>query len=292
MYSVLNLTAPINGINNCGHIGHIVADFSQVCELANTNGFDAVNIDLNAVEKIGLDAAKSLMQRFNLKAASFGLPVDLFADAETFNHQLHHFERHAEMANGLDCSVVLTYLPPFSDTLNFNDLFVRTSDRLHRIKPILEKNKIKIGFEFIGPTETRQSTKYDFIHTIDGVRALIASSDLYGLAGFKLDIHHWQNSGAGVLDIAHLDLNYLLYIELNDGLKGYDIFTIPEFERELPFATGVTHIEGFLRALKKKGYQGPVAVEPWSQRIQDMPLKEAIGAVKRSLDKCLSLVRG
>nr|VFJ71307.1 MAG: hypothetical protein BECKFW1821C_GA0114237_102638 [Candidatus Kentron sp. FW] len=153
----------------------------------------------------------------------------------------------------------------------------------------MKKYDIKIGFEFIGPTETRRNTKYDFIHTMDGTRALIAASDLYGYGGFKFDVHHWQNSGAGVLDIHHLDPEYLLYIELNDGLKGYDIFTMPEFERELPFETGVTDIKGFLRALHKKGYQGPVAVEPWNNEIKNMPLDKAVQVVKHSLDRCLRL---
>ena len=42
------------------------------------------------------------------------------------------------------------------------------------------------------PTETRIHSKYDFIHTIDGVRCLISAADLYQNAGFKLDIHHWR----------------------------------------------------------------------------------------------------
>ncbi|MBR8835613.1 MAG: hypothetical protein DSM106950_16775 [Stigonema ocellatum SAG 48.90 = DSM 106950] len=106
----------------------------------------------------------------------------------------------------------------------------------------------------------------------------------------KFDVHHWQNSGASVLDIHHLDLEYILYIELNDGLSGYDMFSIPEFERELPLTTGVTKILAFLQALYKKGYTGPVAVEPWNEKIRNMPLDAAVKTVKQSLDQCLSLI--
>jgi sugar phosphate isomerase/epimerase len=181
-------------------------------------------------------------------------------------------------------------LPPFSDDLNFNDRFIRTVERLRRLAPILRHYDIRIGFEFIGPTETRRDTKYDFIHTMDGTRALIASAGLYGHAGYKLDVHHWQHSGAGLLDLHHCDLEYLLYVELNDGLPGYDSQTMPEFTRELPLTNGVNDVAGFLRALDRKGYRGPVVVEPWNQRIKDLPVEDAIATVKDALDRCLSLV--
>nr|VFK59778.1 MAG: Sugar phosphate isomerase/epimerase [Candidatus Kentron sp. TUN] len=248
MYSVLNIT---DDITHCGNIGHVVDDFQKVLELAHKNDFAGVNVDLT-LGTSGPDI-KKLLDRYSLKPVSFGFPIKLFDTEQAFGNSLDDFEAQAKIASELGCHLTLCYIPPYSDELNFNNLFIRTSKRLNRLKPTLDKYHIKIGFEFIGPTETRRKTKYDFIHTIDGIRALIAASDLYGYGGFKFDVHHWQNSGAGILDIHHLDLEYLLYIEINDGLKGYDIFTMPEFERELPFETGVTDIKGFLRTLHKKG---------------------------------------
>lgn len=290
MYPILNLTAPIGTLNHCGHIGHIVNDFEKICYLANKYQFEGINIDLTVLKSLNIYECKQLLSQLNLKPVSFGIPVDLFGSQKEFAQNLPEFELQAKQANEIGCHLTLCYLPPFADDLNFNDLFIQTSNRLRELKPILEKYDIKIGFEFIGPTETRRSTKYDFIHTIDGTRALIASAGLYGYGGFKLDVHHWQNSGAGVLDIHHLDLEYILYVELNDGLPGYDIFTIPEFERELPFTTGVTKVEEFLKALHQKGYQGPVAVEPWNHGIKNMPLEDAVKTVKESLDKSLSFI--
>ena len=162
--------------------------------------------------------------------------------------------------------------------------------RLNLLKDILIDNNIKIAFEFIGPTETRIHSKYDFIHTIDGVRCLISASDLYQYAGFKLDIHHWQHSGASLLDLQHLDLNYILYLELNDGLIGYNQFTIPEFKRTLPLETGVNNVHGFLMTLYQKGFRGPVAVEPWNEELASITLEEAIKKSKQSLDNCFKLI--
>lgn len=291
MYPILNLTAPIDNLNHCGHIGHIVNDFEKICYLAHQYQFEGINIDLTMPNLLNIYECQQLLSQFNLKPVSFGIPVNLFGTQKEFEKKLPEFELQAKQAYEIGCQLTLCYLPPFAENLNFNDLFIQTSDRLREIKPILERNDIKIGFEFIGPTETRRRTKYDFIHTIDCTRALIASAGLYGYGGFKLDIHHWQNSGAGVLDIHHLDLEYILYVELNDGLPGYDMFNIPEFERELPLTTGVTKIKDFLIALNKKGYQGPVAVEPWNEKIKNMPLEAAVKTVKQSLDQCLSLIK-
>jgi sugar phosphate isomerase/epimerase len=288
MYSVLNIT---DDITHCGNIGHVANDFQKICHLADKYQFEGINIDLSIPNPLSPSQRKQLLRQLNLKPVAFGFPVKLFDSQKEFEESIDEFELQAKQANEIGCNLTLCYIPPFSDGLNFNDRFVQTSDRLRELKPILEKYDIKIGFEFIGPTETRRSTKYDFIHTIDGTRALIASAGLYGYGGFKFDIHHWQNSGASVLDIHHMDLDYILYVELNDGLPGYNIFTIPEFERELPFATGVTDVEDFLVALHKKGFQGPIAVEPWNQKIKTMCLENAVKTVKESLDKCLSFIK-
>ena len=288
MYPILNLTDPWG---HCGNIGHLVNDFQKICHLAHKYQFDGINIDLSTPDTLSTSEWKKLLLQLNLKPVSFSFLVNLFDSQKEFEHSLSEFELQAQKAKELGCHLTLCYLLPFSNDLNFNDRFIQTSNRLREVKPILEKNDIKIGFEFIGPTETRSNTKYDFIHTIDATRALIASAGLYGYGGFKLDVHHWQNSGAGVLDLQHMDLEYILYVELNDGLPGYDIFTIPEFERELPLMTGVTKVEDFLKALYKKGYRGPIAIEPWNEKIKNMPLEEAIQLVRNSLEKCLSLVK-
>jgi hypothetical protein len=290
MYATLNLTSPIRGINHCGHIGHRVDDILTVCELANRHGFTGVNLDFAAFGSLSLEDVGALLSKHELRPAAFGLSADLFGSDANFSASLEGFEQEARKARQLHCGVALCYLPPFSEKLCYADLFRQTSQRLRQLKPILTDHQIKIGFEFIGPTTTRQQSRHDFIHTIDGTRALIACSELEGLAGFKLDIHHWQNSGAGTLDLHHLDPDTILYVELNDGLPGHTIFTMPEFERELPLHTGVSRIPEFMLALQNLGYGGPVVVEPWNAAIAALPLDMAIQQVKTSLDRCLALL--
>jgi len=293
MYAVLNLTkdhdAKQNGFMS-SNIGHQEDDFSVICELASNFGFSGVNIDL-LNNNYSILEIRNLLEKYKLIPVSFHCTVEFSGSEDSFNRSLKQFIEQAKIASQIGCNLALKYIPPFSSNLNFNEHFKLYSRRVGSLKAILVDYNVKIAFEFIGPRETRLKSKYDFIHTIDGLRSLIASSDTYKYVGFKLDVHHWQHSGASVLDINHLDQEYILYIELNDGLKGFNSFSIPEFRRTLPLETGVNDIKGFLSSIYKKGYRGPVAIEPWNSFIASLPIEEAIKLTKLSLDRCFSLIR-
>lgn len=76
---------------------------------------------------------------------------------------------------------------------------------------------------------------------------------------------------AGLLDIEKLSSEEVVYVEINDGLKGdYNRFILLEFERELPQENGTIDIAGMLRKLDASGFDGPVVVEPWNAQLREM----------------------
>nr|BFD33428.1 hypothetical protein GTC16762_30460 [Pigmentibacter ruber] len=291
MYTVLNITKDHDANNSkmSSNLGHEEVDFYQSCKLAKKYGFKGINIDLEYPKYSAADM-KFFLKEFELIPASFHLTVKFDGTELQFTESLKKFQKQAKIAEEIGCSLALKYLPPFSEKLNFDNHFRLYIQRLNILKNILADHNIKIAFEFIGPAETRINSKFDFIHTIDGVRCLISASDIYNYAGFKLDIHHWQHSGASLLDLQHLDLQSILYIELNDGLVGYNSFYMPEFKRKLPLQTGVNDVKGFLSVLMQKGYLGPVAVEPWDIEISELPIEEAIFRAKKSLDDSFAII--
>ncbi|WGL58622.1 TIM barrel protein [Pigmentibacter sp. JX0631] len=291
MYTVLNITKDHDANNSkmSSNLGHEELDFYQSCKLAKKHGFKGINIDLE-YPKYSATEMKFFLNEFELKPVSFHLTVKLEGTELEYTESLKRFKQQAKMAEKIGCFLALKYIPPFSEKLNFDKNFRLYMQRLNTLKNILVDHNIKIAFEFIGPAETRINSKFDFIHTIDGVRSLISASDIYDYAGFKLDIHHWQHSGAALLDLQHLDIQSILYLELNDGLIGYSSFNMPEFKRKLPLQTGVNDVKGFLTILKQKGYLGPVAVEPWDIEISELPLEEAIFLAKKSLDDSFAVI--
>lgn len=287
----LNVTdAPAHTDNpHCGSIGHVLP-FPESCRLAEKYGFDAVNADRFYLSEQGPLQTIRLLQKHNIKPGAFAFSAAFngcYSDAD-FEQSLTGFEQDLSLCREAGFKYCVGYVQPSSDTLNYYDHFALLSGRLKRIKPLLETHDVRLGLEFIGPTTMRVQRKFDFIHTMDGLRSLIAAANAQNCVGFKLDTIHWYTSGAGLLNIEKLSPEEVVYVEINDGLKGdYDRFTLPEFQRELPGETGTIDIAGMLGKLDALGFHGPVVVEPWNQQLREMDPGDAVAKVKLALDLSL-----
>ncbi len=284
----LNVTdAPTHTDNpHCGSIGHVLL-FPESCHLAEKFGFDAVNADRHFIKEQGPVQVTDLLRQHNLKPGAFAFSAafnECHSDLD-FDQSLTTFEQDLSLCRKAGFKCCVGYVQPSSDSLGFYEHFALLCRRLKRIKQLLEMYDVRLGLEFIGPTTMRVSRKYDFIHTMDGIRSLIAAANAQKYVGIKLDTMHWYTSGAGLLDIENLCPEEIVYVEINDGLRGnYDRFSLPEFERELPGATGVIDITGMIRKLDALGFEGPVVVEPWNAQIREMNPSDAVRSIKSALD--------
>ena len=287
----LNVTdAPAHTDNpHCGSIGHVLP-FQESCRLAHKFGFDAINADRHFLREQGPAQAIHLMKQHTLKPGAFAFSAAFnacYSDAD-FEQSLTPFEQDLSLCRDAGFQCCVGYVQPSSDTLDYYDHFALLCRRLKRIKPLLDAYAVRLGLEFIGPTTMRRQRRFDFIHTLDGIRALIAAANAQNCVGIKLDAFHWYTSGAGLLDIEKLSPEEVVYVEVNDGLKGdYDRFTLPEFQRELPGATGTIDLTGMLKKLDALGFDGPIVVEPWNAQLREMSPPDAIEQTKIALDRCL-----
>ncbi len=274
---------------HCGSIGHVLP-FPESCRLASRFGFEAVNADRDFLRERGPGQAIDLMRQSGLAPGAFAFTAAFHAcytDAE-FEQSLAGFEQDLARCRDAGFTRCVGYVQPSSDTLTYHEHFALLCRRLKRITPLLEAHTVRLGLEFIGPTTMRHQRRFDFIHTLDGIRALIAAADAQHCVGLKLDAFHWYTSGAGLLDLEKLAPEEIVYVEVNDGLEGdYDRFTSPEFERELPGTTGVIDLTGMLKSLNALGFDGPIVVEPWNAQLRAMRPADAIRKVKVALDRCL-----
>jgi sugar phosphate isomerase/epimerase len=274
---------------HCGSIGHVLP-FVESCRLAEKFGFEAVNADRIFLKEQGAPETIHLMKQHNIQPGAFAFSAAFngcYTDSD-FEQSLPGFEGDLSLCREAGFTCCVGYVQPSSDTLDYYDHFNCLLGRLKRVKPLLETYDVRLGLEFIGPTTMRVRRKYDFIHTMDGIRSLIGAANAQNCVGIKLDTLHWYTSGAGLLDIEKLSPEEVVYVELNDGLQGdYDRFTLPEFQRELPQATGTIDIAGMLRKLDALGFQGPVVVEPWNAQLREMAPGDAVEKVKLALDLSL-----
>jgi sugar phosphate isomerase/epimerase len=274
---------------HCGSIGHVLP-FPESCCLAEKFGYDAVNADRFFLKEHGPIQVVGLLKQHNIKPGAFAFSAAFngcYSDSD-FEQSLTGFEQDLSLCREAGFKCCVGYVQPSSDTLGYYDHFALLYGRLKRIKPLLDAYDVRLGLEFIGPTTMRVRRKFDFIHTMDGIRSLIAAANAQNCVGFKLDSLHWYTSGAGLLDIEKLSPEEVVYVEINDGLKGdYNRFTLPEFQRELPGAVGTIDIAGMLRKLDAIGFDGPLVVEPWNAQLREMSPADAIEKVKLALDLSL-----
>ena len=77
----------------------------------------------------------------------------------------------------------------------------------------------------------------------------------------------------------------IVVVHVNDAPAGVAVDEQLDGVRDLPGATGVIDIDGFLQALAAIGYDGPVTAEPFSQRLRDLPDEEAIAETAAAMHK-------
>lgn len=111
-----------------------------------------------------------------------------------------------------------------------------------------------------------------------------------GNAGIVLDSWHWWQAGDSLSDIEKLRNKDIILVDLNDAPKDIDKQRQLDGQRQLPMATGVIDAKGFVNALVKIGYDGPVRAEPFNQTLRDLDDESACKATIDSLRKAMKLI--
>lgn len=277
---------------NPGALGHALP-FDQTCAFAKQYSFAGVDLDLGYLSELtrsqSLQAAKDWFASTGLKVGAFGLNVAWrdWDNDRAYAASLPKFIEDTKLAAEFGCTRCTTWVMPRSDTHTFQQHF---SVMVHRLKPvaeILNAYGIWLGLEFVGPRTLRLGHTYDFVHTMDGMRAVGAAIGT-GNIGLLLDCFHWYTAHGTQSDIEALPVEEVVYVHVNDGKPGRSADDQIDNERDMVGATGVVDIAGFYKALRAIGYSGPVTVEPFSADIRKMTPEQAISVTSAALDKTLA----
>jgi sugar phosphate isomerase/epimerase len=80
----------------------------------------------------------------------------------------------------------------------------------------------------------------------------------------------------------------VVYVHVNDAPVGVPIAEQVDNKRELPGDTGVIDIAGFLKALHKIGYNGPIVAEPFKDLSGLETDLERLQLISATLDNILT----
>ena len=128
----------------------------------------------------------------------------------------------------------------------------------------------------------RQGKEHEFIYDMPGMLRLCDDIGT-GNVGLLLDCWHLYTSHGAVEDVVALRPEQVVYVHVNDAPEGVPIDEQIDNVRALPGETGVIDITTFLQALRDIGYDGPVMVEPFSDRVRQMSPDEACATTAAAL---------
>ncbi|RPI29353.1 MAG: sugar phosphate isomerase/epimerase [Acidobacteria bacterium] len=274
-----------------GHIG-VKAGQVQALESAIRFGFGGVNVHADDLEKMTGDQRKELIARMKEHRVQWGvsgLPVQFRTTDEDFKRTIAALPSRAKVLAEVGAIRICTWILPGHDSLTYRQNFERHRSRLAEVAAILKNEGLVLGLEFVGPKSSRDRSRFHFVHTLEEQLELnqaIGSDNV----GVLLDSYHWFTSGGSVADIEKLTGRQVIEVHVNDARVGIPVDQLPDGKRALPCSTGVIDLKGFMTALAKIGYEGPVTCEPFDQELNELDDETAIKKTAEALDRVFALL--
>lgn len=276
---------------NPGAIG-VQATQQELLDYAIQYNFQAILClpsDLLKMETGEMKTFLDKMDSHKISWGSSGLPIDFRKDESTYQNGLKGLPVVASKMEKAGATRMNTWIMPTQDSRTYLENFKLHKKRIKEISNILGHHGIRFGLEYVGPKTLMSRDKYSFIRSMAEVKELIEVVQEKNL-GIVLDSFHWFCAGESPADILTLDKEDIVTVDLNDARLGISADEQIDGKRELPGATGVIDLKGFLGALKSLGYEGPLRAEPFNKVLNEMDNEQALKATHKAMSKSFALV--
>jgi sugar phosphate isomerase/epimerase len=265
-----------------GHLG-VRANQQQALDYAVKYGFDSITPNLSEFENKSSAEIRDwveIMKAKGIRYGAGGLPVQFRRDEEQFRKSLARLPKQADVLRQLGAERMATWIMPGSNDLTYLKNFEQHRRRLREAAKVLRDYNIRLGLEFVGPRTSRARFRFPFICTQLGMMELVEAIDT-GNVGLLLDSWHWYTSHGTVRELLQLSNKDIIHVHVNDAPSGIPTDQQVDNRRKLPVTTSVINLKGFINALVKIGYDGPVECEPFDQELRKM---EDNAALKKTID--------
>ncbi|MDR3689819.1 MAG: sugar phosphate isomerase/epimerase [Fimbriimonas sp.] len=276
-----------------GAIGVRVENLSQRIAAAKNHGFAGVEIDVHEVAKLveegGAEKIIGQFQEADVIACGWGLPTDWRSSEENWKRDLQELPKLAKAAAEIGCYRVSTWIMPASNDLEFDANLKFHVERFKPIAEIVGEYGHRLGLEFVGPKTLRDKFKHEFVYDLPGMMNM--ANWIGPNVGLLLDSWHLYTSHGSIAQVEELSETDIVYVHVNDGPLGVPVDEQLDGVRGLPGETGLIDMAGFLGALKRIGYSGPVVPEPFKKELGDLPDDSArLDLVAESMRKIFNLI--
>lgn len=277
---------------DCGSIG-VKASQTDSLAHAKRHGFESISADSGWLASQPASAVNEFlgaMKQSGIAWGNAGMPVQFRTNDEDFRKGLADLPLRAKALQQAGVTRVTTWISPTSDQLTYLENLKIHGARLREVARVLEDHGQRFGLEYVGPKTSWTARRFPFVHTMKEMKELIAEIGRPNM-GFVLDSWHWYTAGETLADLKTLANRDIVSIDLNDAPAGRKLEEQKDGERELPCATGVIDIAGFMNTLNELGCDAPARCEPFNAPLRKMPPEEALAATAASMKKAFSLIR-
>ena len=274
-----------------GHIG-VRANQRQALDYAIKYGFEAITPNEGefanwSAEEIGQWLA--LMKDRGIRYGAAGLPVDFRRDEERFRSDLANLPQRAGFMKQLGVTRVATWILPGHNEMTYLEHFKLLERRFRETATVLKDHGLRLGLEFVGPRTSRARFRYPFICAQRDMMELVHAIGT-GNVGLLLDSWHWYTSHGTVEELMELSNEDIVHVHVNDAPANISVDQQLDSQRKLPVTTGVIDMRGFINALVKISYDGPVEAEPFDQEVRKMEPDDAVRVTAESLERVWDLI--
>ncbi|MBN2136273.1 MAG: sugar phosphate isomerase/epimerase [Sedimentisphaerales bacterium] len=274
-----------------GHIG-VRANQRESLAYAVKYGFDSITPSAGEFERASdaqIQDWLGVMKGKGIRYGAGGLPVEYRRSEEQFKNGLEGLPRQAGVLQKLGVTRVATWITPGHRELTYLGNFELHKRRLREAAKILKDHEIRLGLEFVGPRTSRSRSRYPFICTQAGMMELVGAIGT-GNVGLLLDSWHWYTSHGTVEELLELKCEDVVHVHVNDAPSGIEVDKQVDSRRRLPVTTGVIDMKGFVNALVKVGYDGPVECEPFDRELSSGDDEAAVKKTAEALERLWGLI--
>jgi sugar phosphate isomerase/epimerase len=254
-----------------GPVGIRGLSLAEVIELAAKHGFSGIDFSIaeaaDLAKQHGVDYVKELFENARIRPGLWGFPVNWRKDEQTWREGMDALPELAALGNSLGCTRTATWCMPGDNERDYKENWDWTLARFKPLARILADHGCRLGLEFVGPKTLRDSFKYQFIYTLEGMMEFARALGT-GNVGLLLDSYHLFTSGGSAADLDKIQNKDIVTVHVNDAVEGVSRDDQIDQERRLPTESGVIDLAAFMRKLSELGYDGPVTIEPFSPRLK------------------------
>ena len=262
-------------------------------DIAKRHGFKGIDLRLShhadTIRSLGADTLRAAIQDAGL-VTGYGmvLPGKISCDEASWQQGVKQLPKFAEMAHAVGYTRTAAVVLPFDDEQPYDAFFQTHLDRIDQVAPVLADHGISLALEYVSPLTRRAGHKHPFIYDMAGLMKLVRACG-HGNVGVLLDSFHWHCASETVADIEALEQDDVLVVHVNDLIADRPVDEQTVMERALPCETGIIDLAGFMAALDRIGFDGPVTSEPTNPKWQGADPEQAAGALSASMDKLMAL---